>query len=139
MILLFKQCINQVIVTLAEKKLENTDIYLVEFISSQGNEKFYTIAQDTSDWQERYQRFCITHVTGDTTSGLTEVNMQLEGFYEYNIYENPDSLLIPDGLNLVETGRMKLIGFTEEKPVYNPTPSPAVKPVFDPKSYPSLK
>ena len=134
MILLFKDCTNQVIVTLAEKKMLNTDIYLFEFTNILSNEKFYCVSQDSSEHQYRYQRFCITHISsGSTDPYQSQVNIPLEGFYDYVAYENPDSVLNPDGLNVVEVGRMKLIGFSQSIPTFEPANN--TRKVFDPKNY----
>lgn len=133
MILIYQDSINQIVCTLAEKKLIDTDIYLLEFINILSNEYFYCVATDNSTSQYRYQRFCVTHQFSMVNPLLSQVNMKLEGSYEYNIYENPDSLLVPTGLNLVETGKMKCIGSTIYKKIFEPTVN--TKMVFDPKNY----
>lgn len=119
--------------TLAEKKLYNTDLYLFEFINQVSNEFFYCIAQDKSYSQYRFNRFCLKHKTGTVDPTVGEINMKLEGFYKYNVYENPNSVLLPAGLNLCETGKMKCIGVPTIIKTFEPSSN--TKKVFDPKSY----
>lgn len=133
MIIINQNTSNTTDLTLAEKKLNNTDVYLFEFINQVSNEFFYCIGLDKSYSQYRFNRFCLKHKTGTIDPTAGEINMKLEGFYRYNIYENPNSVLLPAGLNLCETGKMKCIGAPTITKTFEP--SNTTKKVFNPKDY----
>lgn len=133
MVIIYQDSKNQVICTLTEKKITCTDTYLLEFINTVSNQTYYCVCTDTSTSKVRYQRLCVTHLFGDVDPLAGEVNFSLEGFYEYNIYENPDGKLIPTDLHLVETGRMKCVGEKQSKVKFIPTDN--IRKVFDPKHY----
>jgi hypothetical protein len=112
MLIITQNQINPLVVTLTEKKQLSTKIYLLELINNQSNTKVYCIANDVSVSPDRYNEFCITETSqssGGTNPFDSEVSLPLDGFYYYNIYENPDSLLVPSGLNQVETGKLLVL------------------------------
>jgi hypothetical protein len=121
MIILLQGNVNKISVTLTEKKQSSTTIYLFEFINQESRNKLYTVAPDLSTSPNRYNQFCITETTGlsGTTNPLNaQVFLTLAGFYYYNVYENPNSVLSPAGLNQVETGKALVIA-----PASAPTPT----------------
>jgi len=134
MILIFQDTLNQnIVVTLAEKKRNITNKYLLVFTNEVSKVSFYCVVTDVSTSQYRYNKFCISHKFGTVDPMAGEVNMHLEGFYNYSVYENPNGVLLPDGLNLVETGKMKCIG--SKKVAINFTPTNKTKKVFSPSDY----
>ena len=74
--------------------------YLFEFIEEQTDESLFCILTDTSLNTERFNEFTVT-------DGV-DVTFLLNGFYTYKIYEqaNGSGNLDPDGLTIVEVGRM---------------------------------
>ena len=133
MILIFQDTINQVVFTLTEKKRTDTDVYLLVFTNETSNVSFSCVVTDNSVSQYRYNRFCLKHRFGAVDPMAGEVNMTLEGFYTYEVYENPDSVLDPAGLNLCEFGKMKCIGTATAIKAF--TPTDITKKVFNAKDY----
>lgn len=119
---------NQIVVTLTEKKVTSTSIYLFEFVNQTSSDKFYCVSPDVSTSKNRYNEFCIEEMTdasGTTNPYDSEILLALSGFYYYNVYENPSSLLSPSGLNQVETGKcLVLANKTITAPVYQSTKNP---------------
>lgn len=112
MIVLTQNTVNQVVVTLTEKKQSSTKIYLFEFVNQQAQSKVYCISSDLSTSPNRYNLFCInetSQASGGTNPLDSDVPLPLPGFYYYNVYENPGSVLSPTGLNQVETGKALVI------------------------------
>lgn len=138
MVIITQNRTNKIVTTLTEKKVTTSYIYLFEFTNATSNEKFYTVATDLSGSKQRFNAFCITETSqssGGTNPFDSEVSLALSGFYYYNVYENPNSVLNPSGLNKVETGKMLVIA---NKIVVNPTYQSAVNPnlvVFNPELF----
>ena len=98
---------NIVALTLTEKVTISDPYYLVEFISTQTNQKYYCVCDDTSVYPDRYNLLTITIQSSPTpTDG--EVNLVLGDEYEYNVYQQASSsnLNPEDAEGLVETGLM---------------------------------
>jgi hypothetical protein len=123
MIVIKQNCINKLVFTLFEKQITCTDIFLIEIVNATTNGSYYCVALDRSCSPERYNAFCIP-----------ETNCLLPGQYSYNIYENPDSLLVPTGLNCVESGRLLVIGVDADTTSYQSQVNPNLQ-VYDNKSY----
>lgn len=104
---------NKVTVTLADRKITSTNIYLFVFMNGTTNKYYNCVVTDLTPTIGRYNTFCISCVTGSTVPDPTkgEVNLPQTGFFEYTIYENPTSATDPTGLWPVEIGKMKLIPF----------------------------
>lgn len=89
--------------------------YLITLESSDlVNQPVSFIVTDTSSSPDRYQQFVVI------TSGVT---LAL-GDYSYQIFEDPDSVLDPTGLNLLEIGRWVVTGPATQSipaPYQNPT------------------
>jgi hypothetical protein len=115
MIVLKQDIQNQIVVTLTEKKTVITDVYLLELTNQTSFVSYYLVIEDVSSRKERFNLFALTLGT--------DLILPLNGFYLYNIYENPDELLLPTGLNKVETGKLFVSGETETTTAYqNETP-----------------
>ncbi len=106
--LIEKNKTNTVILTLSEKTTLTNAYYLFEFISDETNNKVYFIPTDISPNKVRYNEFTIIEPT----------NMSLTvGTYKYTIYEQASSSNTnPSGLNVVEIGRVDVIGSTTAIP-----------------------
>jgi hypothetical protein len=113
MIRLTKGQTQNIILTLTEKQLLTNPNYLFVFTNRSANTevKFVMLNNtDISQYKDRYNEFNI----------VTNINFStaLNGQYDYDIYEQTStSNLNPAGLNLLESGIMKLVGtpfnFTE--------------------------
>jgi hypothetical protein len=115
MLVIQQNSINKLVVTLFEEDvLTDNLIYLFEFINLTTNGYFYCVASDKSKSPYRHNDFCITETgpSGSTDPYNAQVNLPLPGQYLYNIYENPLSVLSPAGLNLVESGKVRVVGVT---------------------------
>ena len=112
MILINKNSTNEVVFTLSEKTTLSNVYYLFEVIDDQSNDKYYFVLSDTSTNKERYS--LLTIIEGTT---VTFTNI---GFYKYNVYEQTSSSnLNPNGLNLIENGKLKVVDTTVELDQYS--------------------
>jgi hypothetical protein len=107
---------SNIALTLTEKVTLSPVYFLFEFKNDTSNTKYYVISSDTSTETERYNLFSITEGVDDQLNG--SVILGDSGFYTYTVYEQSSSSnLDPSGLDIVETGKMKLLGtaqsFTE--------------------------
>lgn len=107
---------NLVIVTTTEK---GTALhYLFEFKNLTSMVYSYCIADDTSAFQDRYNAFTITEMASPTPANA-EVELTLEGEYEYKIYGQASaSNLDPTGLTMFESGMCIVTGVTTSTPTY---------------------
>ena len=118
MILLKKDTINRTIVTVTENATLSTPVYfLFELIND--NTKFAKVftANDISTNICRYNEFLIEVTTGteDLLNGV--INLNINGYYSYNIYQmaDPTNLDISLTSGVVETGKVYLQG--DKKPI----------------------
>ena len=113
MILLTKATTNNnIAVTLSEFTTITNVTYLFEFINDMTNVSYFVISPDTSVHKERFNEFAIIEGVDDNLNGsliLGDV-----GFYKYKVYEQEGNSLNPTGLNIVEVGKMKLLGDNQE-------------------------
>lgn len=104
MLLLTKgQTAENIIVTLNEKRTIASGYYIFSFQHITTKEiiyKVYAFAEDESDYPNRYNEFEIN------TQSL--FGSKLAGDWVYNVYESETSTTNTTGLNIVETGIMKL-------------------------------
>lgn len=95
---------NQIVLTLTEKQLLTNPNYLFRFVHRSLNTevKFVVLnAADTSAYKDRFNQFTLT-----TNAYFYNVE---SGEWEYYIYEQASTTnLNPAGLNLLETGIMRL-------------------------------
>lgn len=134
MLLITQNKVNKLVTTLTEFKITNTSIYLLELTNQDTKERFYCVCTDLSCSKNRSNSFCVTETyqsSGGTNPLNAQVALSLPGFYYYNVYENPDSILNPSGLNKVETGKLLVI---ENLPI-SPTKSYVNETYPDKKVY----
>ena len=117
MILLNKGQSNVIVVTLTELKNEALPDYWLFVFSldqAQGDEEYTYRIQltDTSTSTNRYNLF--TLVEG------VDITFDLEGDYKYQVYQMPNNLSTDETEGeLVETGKMRLIGIDVPDSVYS--------------------
>jgi hypothetical protein len=121
MIKINKNANNTIIATLAEKATLSEPFYLFVFTSDVDKTEVIFTAQDTTEFNERYNKFLITETSGtvDYTSGV--INLTPTGFWSYKAYEQVSSsnLLVANTTSLVEVGRVKVIGAEVFNTVYD--------------------
>lgn len=122
MILIKKNTVNTVILTLSEKTTLDPVFYLFEFIQqgSPGTKKIF-LASDISSNKPRYNEFEIEETTSeDLINGKIDV---LTGDWFYNIYEQSSSSnldptlageIVEFGRVEVEEGKIALSAFNEQ-------------------------
>ena len=109
MIVLTKGTTNSnIALTLTELTTIDNVTYLIEFTEDITNDKFYLISTDTSVHKKRFNQFEIVEGVNDPLNG--SIILGDIGFYKYNVYEQEGNSLDPTGLNIVERGKMKLLG-----------------------------
>jgi hypothetical protein len=108
-----------VVVTLTERGTATH--YLFEFKSDTTEEIVYAIAQDSSLFPARYNRFTITEVGNATPDPVNaEIKFSNEGQWRYYIYANSSSSnLDPAGLSMLEQGIVKVNGTISSTPTYS--------------------
>jgi len=117
MILLQQGQLNRIAVTLSELEsdlLPNNWLFVFYYEQSQGDEQYSKRAQlpDLSVSTKRYNYF-------ELTEGV-DVTFDKVGDYEYFVYQMPNDTSTNESLGeLVETGKMKLIGVEDVNHIYN--------------------
>jgi len=119
---------NLVVVTLTENSTLANPIYLFKFVNQQSFVPYYFIANDTSNFKNRYNSFIVTDkVNPNTLSG--EVSLGNEGFYNYEVYQTTLTSLsglsnaedaIPYIDKTVEYGVVWVVPQDTQNDVYNP-------------------
>jgi hypothetical protein len=99
---------NTLTLTLTENSTLTNPIYLFQFNNQQTNVDYYFIANDTSQYKERYNRFVIASGT-DTLNA--EIELGNEGFYNYYVYET--NLANTSGLSNAEDAVPYIVGQVE--------------------------
>jgi len=119
---------NLVVVTLTENSTLANPIYLFKFVNQQSFVPYYFIANDTSNFKNRYNSFIVTDkVNPNTLSG--EISLGNEGFYNYEVYQT--TLISLSGLSnaedaipyidkTVEYGVVWVVPQDTQNDVYNP-------------------
>ena len=118
MIKLIKNQTNRVIFTATENATLSAPVYfLFELISDDTKQSKIFTCPDTSTNVCRFNEFLIEVTTGaeDLLNGV--INLELNGFYKYNIYQmsDPTNLDIASASGIVENGKLYLQG--DLKPV----------------------
>tara|TARA_R110002096_G_scaffold374046_2_gene567607 strand:+ start:1478 stop:1870 length:393 start_codon:yes stop_codon:yes gene_type:complete len=105
-----RNTINTVVVTTTEEG--TATYYLFEFKSDTTEEVVYCIAQDTSLFPDRFNKFAIQEVGSGTPVPINgEVKLENDGQWQYFIYANSSSSnLDPTGLTMLEQGIVKVTG-----------------------------
>jgi len=108
MIYIEQATFNDIVLTLTENATLVNPYWLFEFENEYNTESqpIYWTMSDQSAYPERYNLFQL--IEG------VDVNL-IKGQYFYKVYESPDPIIIdedtsPEGLNLVEEGRMVVWG-----------------------------
>jgi hypothetical protein len=107
MIVLTQYSSNNVVCTPNELQQTTSSLFLFEFQSETSKDLIYCLAYNSSSYN-RYSSFCITTVTGSADETNGEIYAPIPGQYTYNIYESPTGSLNSSGLNLCETGIMRI-------------------------------
>jgi len=110
---------NTVAVTLTERG--TAAYYLFEFRSDTTETVVYCIAQDSSSFPNRFNKFTITEVgAGTATPASGEVKLENDGQWRYYIYANTsNSNVDPTGLLMLEEGIVKVTGTTAPVTTYS--------------------
>lgn len=109
---------NDVVVTTTE--YGTATYYLFELRSDTTEGVQYCVAQDTSAFPNRFNKFAITEVGAGTATPINaEVKLGNDGQWQYYIYANSSSSnLDPTGLALLEQGIVKVTGTPAPSEVY---------------------
>lgn len=117
---------NEVILTLTEKVTISNPLFLFALNSIQTNDTIYFMANDTSQYKERYNKFTWT-VTSDPDYNDGEFNLPVEGLYTYTAYQlSEPSLTPPENAVILEVGNCQF-GYTEENLTIYPAPTNPIK------------
>lgn len=121
MINLRKSQINVVVLTLTEKTTIDNPTYLFEFKDNQTKAFTYFIAEDISEFKERFNKFSITEKTNPNNL-IGEVELVLDGQYAYTVREQSSTTNLDPLLSgaIVETGKVTVTDTDEVIPTYNP-------------------
>lgn len=129
MILIERGQENVVVLTLTEKCTMINPVFLFEFRNDSHSPAVYFIAQDVSEFPERYNKFLITEKEEPNLFN-GEVELRLEGFYHYTIHELINPTLDPEAsVTVLEKGKVKVTG--TETPRVEPTYSPEENIVYN--------
>ncbi len=102
MLRILKNNDNAITVTLTEKSTLPNPIYLFKFTNQTSNVAYWFIAEDISDYKQRYNKFILSEIQDaapiETLDGI--ITLGLQGFYDYEIYQT--TLTNLDGLDSAE-------------------------------------
>ena len=118
MILLNKNSTSKVVLTLSELVTIDAPAYfLFEFISDDTKESIFFTAEDISTNACRYNEFDITLTDGATDPTIGLIDLDLNGYYKYNVYQQIGQFnLDPTNADgIIEYGKVYVKG--ELKPV----------------------
>ena len=119
MLVITKGEINRLILTLTEKVTIQEPKFLFQFKNDASAKSYFCIAPDLSLFPNRYNKFEITE-TDNPDNINAEIELPLTGFYHYFVYEQTSgSNLNPAGLNLVESGKLRVFGTPQELAAYS--------------------
>jgi len=113
MIVLNDNSTSKIVLTLSEKVTLTSPVYfLFEVISDDTKEVVLFTAEDVSSNTCRYNEFDITLTNGATDNTIGLINLSLNGYYKYNVYQQADELNLNISLTsgLLETGKMYVKG-----------------------------
>lgn len=117
---------NEVILTLTEKVTISNPLFLFALNSIQTNDTIYFMANDTSQYKERYNKFTWTITnTPDYYDG--EFTLPVEGLYTYTAYQlSTPSLTPPQNAIILEVGNCQF-GYSEPSLTIYPAPTNPIK------------
>ena len=108
--------VNKLVVNTKDVNQSGTNIYLLQFTNNQTKVDYFTLSTDTST-SERYTAFNVSSSVNNPFS--SSVYLPNKGQYTYHIYEASNSAsLEPLGLNLVDKGKLLVLGSSENIPAY---------------------
>lgn len=104
---------NEVYLTLTELSTLENPVYLFQFICDQTQQGFTFIAEDTSAYTDRYNKFIIIEKVNPNNL-LGEVRLAVEGYYSYKVWEQVSSTnLVAPTTTPLELGKVKVTGTAE--------------------------
>lgn len=117
--------------TLTEKKVGTSDYYLLECTNQTTNDIAYSILYgDSSEFKQRYNQFYIFNNINNDNKGLNHnIYLPYTGLYDYKVFETDlteqqylDLLSANEaqGTNLLENGLLLLVPNDVNNTVYNP-------------------
>jgi len=123
MILINRSETNEVFLTLTEKTTITSPTYLFEFVNDVTRESIIFIAQDTSSYTDRYNKFIITETATENLL-IGNISLTETGFYSYRIFQQSSTtnLLIANTGAMVESGKLKVNGTTTPHSTYDNQP-----------------
>ncbi len=113
MILITKASTNNVVLTLTEKVTINNPVFLFEFICDQTRDRFFFIADDVSEFTDRYNEFSIIEKLNPVALN-GEISLVRAGFYSYKIREQESLTNLDPALSgsVVEVGKVKVLSIS---------------------------
>lgn len=124
MIVINKNSVNTVILTLTEKATITSPTFLFKFTSDITRESVLFICPDVSDYTDRYNKFNITEtVLASINLAIGTINLSPTGFWKYEIFEQASTTNLLQSATgaRVENGKVKVIGTETVRNTYNPT------------------
>ena len=118
MIVLNKNSTSKIVLTLSENVTLTAPIYfLFEIISDDTKESVFFTAEDISSNVCRYNEFDITLTSGATDNTIGLINLELNGYYKYNVYQQDIEFNLDPTLTsgIIENGKLYVKG--DIKPV----------------------
>lgn len=118
MILLTKNETSTVVLTLSENVTIPLPCYfLFEVISDDNSESLFFTAEDVSTNTCRYNEFNITLTDSTTDNTIGLIDLKLNGYYKYKVYQQSIALNLDVELTdgLLESGKLYVKG--ESKPI----------------------
>jgi hypothetical protein len=118
MIVLNKNSTSKVVLTLSESvTIEDPVYFLFEVISDDTKKSKFFTAEDVTLNYCRYNEFEITLTSGAQDPTIGVIDLKLNGYYKYNVYQQDDQFNLNPSLSsgIVETGKLYVNG--ELKPV----------------------
>lgn len=118
MIVLNKNSTSKVVLTLSESvTIEDPVYFLFEVISDDTKKSKFFTSEDVTLNYCRYNEFEITLTSGAQDPTIGVIDLKLNGYYKYNVYQQDDQFNLNPSLSsgIVETGKLYVNG--ELKPV----------------------
>tara|TARA_R110002050_G_scaffold11858_2_gene39487 strand:- start:1012 stop:1416 length:405 start_codon:yes stop_codon:yes gene_type:complete len=113
MIVLNKNSTSKIVLTLSENVTLTAPVYfLFEIISDDTKESVFFTAEDISSNVCRYNEFDITLTSGATDNTIGLINLELNGYYKYNVYQQDIEFNLDPTLTsgIIENGKLYVKG-----------------------------
>lgn len=120
MIIINKNSVNDVILTLTEKVTISNPTFLFRFTSDYSREQVIFIASNTSQYTDRYDSFSITETSGTTNLLNATISLEPVGDWTYEVFEQASATNLNMNYTgaLLETGKVRVIGTTTTRTKY---------------------